>query len=188
MPTAKPIQIFKPGRHTALSGQALEFSAADLSASAAAYDPTKSEAPIVVGHPALDAPAYGWVKSLAFADGALDAEPDQVDAAFAEMVAAGRFKKISASFFMPDAANNPVPGVYYLRHVGFLGAAAPAVKGLRNPSFAADEVQTNRGQTTVFIVLFIKQLPRLNFRQLTRSPRLTRCGSPPKRCCDLLGE
>jgi len=139
MSANKPIQIFKPGRHTAMSGAGLEFSAADLAASAAAYDPAKHEAPIVVGHPALDAPAYGWIKGLAYADSALDAQPDQVDAAFAEMVAKGYFKKISASFYAPDAPGNPVPGVYYLRHVGFLGAAAPAVKGLRNPSFAADE-------------------------------------------------
>lgn len=139
MSANKPIQIFKPGRHTAMSGAVLEFSAADLAASAAAYDPAKHEAPIVVGHPTLDAPAYGWIKGLAYADSALDAQPDQVDAAFAEMVAAGRFKKISASFYAPDAPGNPVPGVYYLRHVGFLGAAAPAVKGLRAPSFAADE-------------------------------------------------
>ncbi len=139
MANSKPLQIFKPGRHTALSGAALEFSAADLAASAAAYDPALSEAPIVVGHPALDAPAYGWVKSLAFADGGLEAEPDQVDPAFAEMVAAGRFKKISASFHPPAAKNNPAPGVWYLRHVGFLGAAAPAVKGLRSPEFAADD-------------------------------------------------
>ena len=137
MSANKPIQIFKPGRHTAMSGAVLEFSAADLAASAAAYDPAKHEAPIVVGHPTLDAPAYGWIKGLAYADSALDAQPDQVDAAFAEMVAAGRFKKISASFYAPDAPGNPVPGVYYLRHVGFLGAAAPAVKGLRAPSFAA---------------------------------------------------
>ena len=139
MTAPKPIQIFKPGRHTAMSGTVLEFSESDLVASAQAYDPAKHEAPIVVGHPQTDGPAYGWVKGLAFADGALDAQPDQVDAAFAEMVAAGRFKKISASFYAPDAPANPVPGVYYLRHVGFLGAVAPAVKGLRNPSFAADE-------------------------------------------------
>lgn len=117
----------------------LDFSAADLAASAAAYDPAKHEAPIVVGHPTVDAPAYGWVKALAYADAALEARPDQVDPAFAEMVSAGRFKKISASFYAPDAPGNPVPGVYYLRHVGFLGATAPSVKGLRNPSFAADE-------------------------------------------------
>jgi hypothetical protein len=67
------------------------------------------------------------------------AEPDQVDAAFAELVNAGRYKKISGSFYTPDAPANPVPGVYYLRHVGFLGAQPPAVKGLKSASFAAAE-------------------------------------------------
>lgn len=119
-----------------MSGAELAFSETDLAATAAAYDPALAEAPIVVGHPAHDAPAYGWVKSLAFAEGTLEAEPDQVDPAFAEMVAAGRFKKISASFYPPESPNNPVPGVYYLRHVGFLGAQPPAVKGLRTPEFA----------------------------------------------------
>ena len=55
---------------------------------------------------------------------------------FAEMVQAGRFKKRSASFYKPDSPANPVPGVYYLRHLGFLGAQPPAVKGLADPEFA----------------------------------------------------
>lgn len=135
----KPLHIFKPGRHTAMSGATLEFSATDLAASAHAYDPAKFEAPLVVGHPRLDAPAYGWVSRLTAGVSGLEAEPHQVDAAFADLVNEGRFKKISASFFMPDAPGNPVPGVFYLRHVGFLGAAAPAVKGLRSPEFSADE-------------------------------------------------
>jgi len=134
----KPIQIFRPGRHVAMSGDVLDFTEADLAACAAAYDPSKHEAPIVVGHPKLDAPAYGWAKSLAFA-GALEASPHQVEPAFGEMVAAGRFKKVSASFFSPTSPQNPVPGVWYLRHIGFLGAVPPAVKGLRSPEFAADE-------------------------------------------------
>lgn len=138
MSAPKSIQIFRPGRHVAMSGDVLEFTEADLAASAAAYDPAKHEAPIVVGHPKLDAPAYGWAKSLAFA-GALEAEPHQVEPAFGEMVAAGRFKKVSASFFSPTSPQNPVPGVWYLRHIGFLGAQPPAVKGLRAPEFAADE-------------------------------------------------
>jgi hypothetical protein len=133
------LQIFKPGRHTAMSGATLSFSESDLAATAHAYDPALHEAPIVVGHPQVDGPAYGWVKSLAVGDGVLSAEPNQVDPAFAEMVAAGRFKKISASFYLPHSENNPVPGVHYLRHVGFLGAQAPAVKGLKNASFAASE-------------------------------------------------
>lgn len=135
----KQIQIFKAGKHTAMSGVALSFSDVDIAATVAAYDPSKHEAPLVIGHPKTDDPAFGWVKSLQFADGVLQAEPDQVDAAFAELVNDGKFKKISASFYTPDAPNNPVPGVYYLRHVGFLGAQAPAVKGLKAASFSDAE-------------------------------------------------
>jgi hypothetical protein len=139
MKTSKPIQIFKSGKHTAMSGAALSFSETDLAATAAAYDPAKHEAPIVVGHPSNDGPAYGWVNSLSFADGGLDASPTQVNPEFAEMVKNGAYKKISAAFYAPDSPSNPVPGVYYLRHVGFLGAQPPAVKGMRNPSFAEKE-------------------------------------------------
>lgn len=133
------IEIFKAGKHTAMSGDTLTFSESDLKASVAAYDPAIFEAPIVVGHPKLDAPAYGWAKSLHFSeDGKLIAEPHQVDAEFSEIVEAGRYKKVSAAFFAPDAPNNPVPGVWYLKHIGFLGAQAPAVKGLKSVSFSDD--------------------------------------------------
>lgn len=138
MNTPNPIQIFKSGKHTAMSGASLSFSESDLAASAKAYDPALHEAPIVIGHPKADGPAYGWVKSLSYGEG-LVAEPHQVDAEFAEMVKAGRFKKISASFYTPEAKANPVPGVYYLRHVGFLGAQPPAVKGLKQVEFADSE-------------------------------------------------
>lgn len=135
----KSLQIFRVGKHTATDGRTISFSEADLRAAASAYDPKLHEAPLVVGHPKSDDPAYGWVKSLAFAEGALAATPDQVEPEFAQMVNAGRFKKISASFYAPDAPGNPKPGAFYLRHVGFLGAAAPAVKGLKNASFADAE-------------------------------------------------
>jgi hypothetical protein len=137
--TQNTIHIFKPGRHVAANGATLEFSEADLTASAAAYDPAKHEAPIVIGHPKHDLPAYGWVKSLASTGDGMFAEPHQVDAQFAEMINAGRFKKVSASFYTPDAPGNPVTGVYYLRHVGYLGAQPPAIKGLKQASFAEGE-------------------------------------------------
>lgn len=137
--TAKPIPIFRPGRHIAMSGQALAFSEADLAATAGAYDPALHEAPLVVGHPRHDAPAYGWVSRLRYSGDTLEAEPDQVDPAFAEMVRKGRFKKVSASFYPPSHPANPKPGVYYLRHVGFLGAQPPAVKGLKAVEFASDD-------------------------------------------------
>ena len=124
------IQIFKPGEHRPMQGASIRFSEADLIETAAAYDPARHEAPLVIGHPATDDPAWGWVKSLKFADGALIAEPDQVNPAFADQVKAGAYKKISASFWRPDAPGNPTPGKWALRHVGFLGAQPPAVKGL----------------------------------------------------------
>lgn len=142
----KTLHIFKHGKQTTSAGDSLFFSEADIAATARLYDPKKHEAPIVIGHPKVDAPAYGWIGSLSFdpKDG-LIANPTQVDPSFSEMVAAGRFKKISASFYPPDSAANPTPGFYYLRHVGFLGAEPPAVKGLKPVEFGED----NTGVVTV---------------------------------------
>lgn len=127
----KRIHIFQAGTHTAMSGATIAFGEAVIAGIAAAYDPAVHEAPLVIGHPKHDAPAYGWVGELKADKAGLYAEPRQVSVELAEMVKAGKFKKISASFYPPDAANNPKPGSYYLRHVGFLGAQPPAVKGLR---------------------------------------------------------
>lgn len=132
------IQIFKPGTHTDNAGNTLSFSDNDLADCAAAYDPVRHEAPVVVGHPALDAPAYGWVKSLSYSDG-LVAQVDQIDPEFSELIRAGRYKKVSASFYLPHSPGNPTPGLLSLRHIGFLGAQPPAIKGLKPVSFSAHE-------------------------------------------------
>jgi len=136
----KKLNIFKPGRHTDAHGTVADFTEDAIRASALAYNPAIHEAPIVVGHPKDNLPAYGWVQGLEFSeDSGLEAIPHQVDTDFAELVAAGRFKKISASFYMPESPANPVPGTYYLRHVGFLGAQPPAIKGLRDAEFNENE-------------------------------------------------
>lgn len=134
----KSLHIFKPGCFTTMNGQILEFTEADLEETARSYNPNLHEAPLVIGHPQHDSPAYGWTKELAFTSEGLIARPDQVDPAFAEMIADGRFKKRSAAFYPPDSRKNPVPGIYYLRHIGFLGATSPAVKGLRDIEFSDD--------------------------------------------------
>lgn len=137
----KRLEIFKAGKQTSASGEEISFSEDALRASVEAYDPAKHEAPIVVGHPKDNAPAYGWIRSMEYSeDGTLHAEADQVHEEFAELVKAGRFKKRSASFYKPDSPSNPVPGTYYLRHVGFLGAAPPAVKGLADAEFQEGRV------------------------------------------------
>ena len=80
-------------------------------------------------------PAYGAVGRLVYRDGGLYAEPSWVSPDLVELVRAGRYRKVSASFLPPGAAGNPAPGAFYLKHVGFLGAVPPAVKGMQGPSF-----------------------------------------------------
>lgn len=134
----KRIHIFKTGTHTDSHGQTLTFGESDLAAAIAAYDPNLHQAPIVVGHPTTEAPAYGWVQSLSGNNGNLFASPEQVNPEFSEQVAAGSYKKVSASFYPPNSPTNPVKGSYYLRHVGFLGAEPPAIKGLQPIEFNED--------------------------------------------------
>lgn len=133
-------EIFRAGTRTDANGNTVTITHADLAAAAQAYDPKVHEAPIVVGHPKADAPAYGWVSGLKAENGVLTADFAQVDEGFADLVKAGRYKKVSASFYPPTSPNNPKPGVWTLRHVGFLGAQPPAVKGLSAISFAEGEV------------------------------------------------
>lgn len=131
--------IMKVGSHTAMDGRVIAFTAAMLQEIADVYDAELSESPLVIGHPTLTAPAYGWVKAASFEGDTLYAHAGEVEAAFAEAVNEGRYKKRSASIFLPDSPGNPKPGHYYLNHVGFLGAVPPAVKGLADVKFAAND-------------------------------------------------
>lgn len=134
-----PYEIFRAGTRTDNNGNTVSISADDVAAIAAHYDKAKHEAPIVVGHPAANAPAFGWVSALRADNGVLYAEFAEVDEDFAELVRKGRYKKVSASFYPPKHPSNPNPNGFYLRHVGFLGAHPPAVKGLKNIDFADDD-------------------------------------------------
>lgn len=129
------IEIFKAGSRPDSHGTVVNITPEALQQVVDAYDVAYHEAPAVIGHPKMDAPAYAWVKSLQLEGDVLKAELDQIHPEFSEMVTDGRFKKISASFYLPDSPDNPKQGSLYLRHVGFLGAMPPAVKGLRNPEF-----------------------------------------------------
>lgn len=134
------IEVFRPGTFKPMGGDPIDFSVADLRAIADAYDPQTAPAPVVVGHPATDAPAYGWIDGFDYDAGAdrLFATLTDIEPAFADLVRAGRYRKVSMAYFSPDQPHNPVPGVWYPKHVGFLGATPPAVPGLKNASFAGD--------------------------------------------------
>lgn len=141
MTSNKPLQIFKTGKHTASNGTVLTFTEAQLAACAVAYNaaqnsnPPKYRAPLVLGHPKTDDPAFGWVAALQFNEHGLEATPHQVNPEFAQAVNDGTYGSMSAAFYLADSPTNPTPGILALKHVGFLGAQQPAVKGLRIPAF-----------------------------------------------------
>lgn len=137
----KFFNIFKPGKHIDAAGQEVSFSEDDLKDIAASYNSEVHEAPICCGHPKHDKPAFGWIKKLCYDAGSkmLRAMPAQVNPEFAEMVNSGAFKKISPAFYSPSSPANPNPGHFTLRHIAFLGAQPPAVKGLGSVSFAESD-------------------------------------------------
>lgn len=120
------IPIFQGGRQTDSAGRVHDGDAL-IAKALANFDAAKHEPPVVIGHPAENAPAWGWVEGLKKQGDLLLAKIKQVEPGFADMVRQGLFKKRSAAFY-PDGS---------LRHVGFLGAAPPAVKGLPDLAFAA---------------------------------------------------
>lgn len=145
--TALPqgIEIFKEGTHVDDAGVPRVFTRADIDAMAAGYDPALHDAPLTIGHPKTDEPRYGAVAQLQAVDGAdgrrtLTMSGADVEPAFAEAVVNKRFPKRSTAFYPPQHPQNPKPGQWYVRHVGFLGAQPPAVRGLaelqRLPAFA----------------------------------------------------
>jgi len=123
------IPIFRGGKQIASNGKEYDGDAL-IKRALANFNAARHEPPVVIGHPKDDtAPSYGWVESLKKQGDLLMAKFKQVQPDFADMVKAGLFKKRSASFY-PDGT---------LRHVGFLGAAPPAVKGLPDVAFAEGE-------------------------------------------------
>lgn len=143
MDTTPPtIRIARPGTFTSNEGVAVSFDAAMLAATAASYDRTADPAPLVIGHPQLDHPAYGWVDRLDVQDGELVAIPAaDIEPSFAEAVRARRYAKVSARFYAPDSPANPKPGSWYLKHIGFLGAHAAGIKGLGTVQFSEGDDQ-----------------------------------------------
>jgi hypothetical protein len=129
----KWIELFRAGDY----GDKGSYSTADIDKMVANYDSSKHEAPVVMGHPEHDAPAYGWVESLKRSGSMLLGKLKQVPDGFARLVDEGRFKKRSISFYRGDKGPS-------LRHVGFLGAMPPEVKGLADvklASFSAGEFE-----------------------------------------------
>lgn len=118
----KWIEMFRAGRQTDSAGNTREWTEQDLDKIVEQYNGGDHEAPIVVGHPDSNSPAFGWVEKLKREGKLLYAKLKDVMPEFEELVKAGTYKKRSISLY-PDLT---------LRHIGFLGGMPPAVKGLAN--------------------------------------------------------
>lgn len=117
------IEIARTGTFTDSAGRPQTFTDSDLAAIASAYDPEKRDCPLVFGHPRTDAaPAFGWARKLKAEGGRLLAQFASVPEAVKKIVAAGHYRHVSMSL-MPDRKT--------LRHVALLGAAQPAIDGLK---------------------------------------------------------
>lgn len=127
------IEVFRAGKQTDSSGDTREWTQADLENIVNLYNMQEAEgrheAPIVVGHPTQNSPAYGWVESLKTRGGKILAKIKQLDSEFRELVNNGRYNRVSIALY---------PNML-LRHIGFLGAVPPAVKGLKPAQFADAE-------------------------------------------------
>ena len=136
MKETRIFQIFRAGSHTTMAGNSLNFSENDLRMIAASYNTlNRKDAPLVIGHPEDDQPAYGEVTELLPEGDKLFAVAN-VDAELIDMVRSGRYKKISSAFRSRTDPHNPAPSNWYLRHVGFLGSSPPAVKNMEPLNFS----------------------------------------------------
>ncbi len=122
--------VFRAGTHTDMRGSKNSFDAATLDGIVSNYA-DQDPVPVVVGHPEDDAPAYGWVDRIRRVGDRLQARLRDIAPAFREAVEEGRYAGRSVALLKGQ------DGTFSLRHIGFLGGAAPAVSGLAPTRFAA---------------------------------------------------
>lgn len=131
------VHALRPGTWPA-SPADITITADDIAALAAAYDPAHYRAPVVIGHPETDSPAWGWVLGAEALDEGLwlsiELAPE-----LADLVEDRRYGAVSLAMWPPQAAGNPTPGAWSIKHLGFLGAVPPAVKGLQRVQMAAGD-------------------------------------------------
>lgn len=122
------IELFRSGPQISSSGQKMVFADEDLDQVVSGYNPTTHEAPLIIGHDQDDGtPALGWVREVWRKGKSLWGKVELTPKA-ERLIRDGVFKKVSSSFYLPDADTNPTPGQLALRHLGLV--SIPAVKGL----------------------------------------------------------
>lgn len=110
----------------------IEVSSDWLKEAAESYDPEFLRAPIVLDHK-MEGPAYGHVLGLKYIEGETDKDEVALQATVGlftsakAMIESGEWNE--RSVFLDSYY--PTPGIWYLRHLSLLGAANPAMPGMR---------------------------------------------------------
>lgn len=123
--------VFRAGKHTDSSGNTRNWTTDDLDKIVCSFNPAVHEPPLVIGHPADNAPAFGWVAGIKRVGNGLYLKYKDVANEFKDWAAKKLFKKKSIAVY-PDGS---------LRHIGYLGAMPPAIKGLPDFAFADGDRQ-----------------------------------------------
>ena len=84
-----------------------------------------SGAPLVVGHPKTDSPAYGWTSEIKRVRNTILIKGSKLHAAFAKGFKKGQWPNRSIRIAKGKDG-------LYLRHIGFLGAVPPAIEGMNS--------------------------------------------------------
>lgn len=122
------IDVCRTGTWTGMGGKRVHLTDADLDEivdTAAATD----DAPVVVGHPETDSPAWGRVSRLRRVGDRLQAMLADLHPKFREAVEAGLYTGRSVALDRHQ-------GALRLRHLGWTGGTLPAVPGLAPSRFA----------------------------------------------------
>jgi len=130
--------VFSSGTHTDSAGRTKPWTNDELdeivaNTKARAEKNLFSSAPLVVGHPKNNDPAFGWLLDVKREGDVLLAKAD-------EKTLHDEFIKGVEKGLWPNRSVRIGKGKdgLYLRHVGFLGAAPPAIEGM-DAVYAADE-------------------------------------------------
>lgn len=137
--TSTTVQALRAGTFRDMSGREVSITPDLMKQLAESYSPGIHRAPVVLGHPSDEAPAFGYVAATSVNQDGLDLSLADLDPAFIEAHRAKRYPQRSLSFWPAGHPDNPLPLADrpYIRHLGFLGAMPPAIKGLRAANLAA---------------------------------------------------
>ena len=87
------VEVFRSGTHTDSRGITRTWSNDDLDAIVRNYNKDNNEAPVVIGHPATDAPAFGWVDKIKRANDRLLVKFANLAPEFINWVDSGLYRK-----------------------------------------------------------------------------------------------